>query len=182
MYWHTVSSESILGRPEFTLLSNVLLQYRADTAERSATMAAPGRRLPSVSGIVQSSAPGTTASDVKPIEELLRERIRLDERLQQAFRRDITLLFSDMHNATASFERHGDRDSQPMVQHHNDLLLPLISNHQGTVLQTVRDTIMASFAEPPAAVQAAIAMQRALRQHNRGREMAQQMRVRIGIN
>jgi class 3 adenylate cyclase/CHAT domain-containing protein/Tfp pilus assembly protein PilF len=124
----------------------------------------------------------STASGVRPIEELLRERLRLDERLQQEFRREITLLFSDIQDSTAYFERHSDLDGRQMLQRHNDLLFPLISSHQGTVLKTVRDTIMASFAEPPAAVQAAIAMQRALRDHNRGRELAQQIRVRIGIN
>jgi class 3 adenylate cyclase len=112
----------------------------------------------------------------------LRERLRLDEQLQQSFRREITLLFSDIQDSTAYFERHGDLDGRQMLQRHNDLLFPLITSHQGTILKTVRDTVLASFAEPPAAVQAAIAMQRALREHNYGREMAQQMRIRIGIN
>ena len=90
----------------------------------------------------------STASGVRPIEELLRERLRLDERLQQEFRREITLLFSDIQDSTAYFERHGDLDGRQMLQRHNDVLFPLISNHLGTVLKTVRDTIMASFAEP----------------------------------
>ena len=41
---------------------------------------------------------------------------------------------------------------------------------------------MASYAEPTSAVQSAIAMQRTLRDHNRGREVAEQIHIRIGIN
>jgi tetratricopeptide (TPR) repeat protein len=42
--------------------------------------------------------------------------------------------------------------------------------------------MMVSYDEPTSAVQSAIAMQRALRDHNREREVAEQIHIRIGIN
>jgi CHAT domain-containing protein/class 3 adenylate cyclase/predicted negative regulator of RcsB-dependent stress response len=102
--------------------------------------------------------------------------------LQQQFRRDITLLFTDIQDSTAYFERYGDLSGRQMLQRHNDLVGPLITNHQGTIVHSVRDTIMASYTEPTNAVQSAIAMQRALRDYNRAREVAEQIHIRIGIN
>ena len=148
MYWQPATDRSMLGRPDLTLLSNVLLHYSAGKEERVGTMAAPHRPLAATSETTPPAVAESTASGVRPIEELLRERLRLDERLQQEFRREITLLFSDIQDSTAYFERHGDLDGRQMLQRHNDVLFPLISSHQGTVLKTVRDTIMASFAEP----------------------------------
>jgi class 3 adenylate cyclase len=123
-----------------------------------------------------------TPGGAQGIEELLRERPKLDDLLQQQFRRDITLLFTDIQDSTAYFERYGDLSGRQMVQRHNDLIGPLIASHQGTIVRSVRDTMMASYAEPTSAVQSAIAMQRALRDHNRGREVAEQIHIRIGIN
>jgi class 3 adenylate cyclase len=102
--------------------------------------------------------------------------------LQQQFRRDLTLLFTDIQDSTAYFERYGDLSGRQMVQRHNDLIGPLMASHQGTIVRSVRDTMMASYAEPTSAVQSALAMQRTLRDHNRGREVAEQIHIRIGIN
>src|SRR5205807_3723377 len=102
--------------------------------------------------------------------------------LLQHFRRDITLLFTDIQDSPAYFEHYGDLSGRQMVQRHNDLVGPLITGHQGTMVRSVRDTMMASYAEPTNAVQSAIAMQRALRDHNREREVAEQIHIRIGIN
>jgi class 3 adenylate cyclase/CHAT domain-containing protein/tetratricopeptide (TPR) repeat protein len=133
-------------------------------------------------GALQQSVSEMTTSGVRPIEELLRERIRLDDSLQQQFRRDVTLLLTDIQGSTAYFERHGDLGGRQMVQRHNDLLFPLITQHQGNIVKTIGDAVMASFTEPTTAVQSAIAMQRALRDQNRGREVAGQIHIRIGIN
>jgi YD repeat-containing protein len=116
------------------------------------------------------------------IEELLRKRSKLDALLQHQFRREVTVLFSDIQGSTAYFERRGDLSGRQMVQRHNDLLFPLITQQQGTVLKTIGDAIMASFADPARAVQAAIAIQRALHDHNRDQEAGEQIHIRIGLN
>jgi class 3 adenylate cyclase/CHAT domain-containing protein/predicted negative regulator of RcsB-dependent stress response len=116
------------------------------------------------------------------VADLLRERIRLDDLLQQQFRRDVTLLFTDIRGSSAYFDQHGDLSGRQMVQRHNDLLFPLVGQHEGMVLKTVGDAIMASYVDATAAVQSAIAMQRALRDYNEQREVAQQIHIRIGIN
>jgi len=145
-------------------------------------MTAPDRPSAPLPGSIYHASAGPTSGGAQGIEELLRERLKLDDLLEQQHRRDITLLFTDIQDSTAYFERYGDLSGRQMVQRHNDLIGPLIASHQGTIVRSVRDTMMASYAEPTSAVQSAIAMQRALRDHNRGREVAEQIHIRIGIN
>lgn len=77
-------------------------------------------------------------------------------------RADVTILFSDIEGSTSYFERKGDEEGLAMVQHHNDLLFPVIENEGGRVVKTIGDGIMACFKDPVSAVKAAIGMQRAL--------------------
>jgi class 3 adenylate cyclase/CHAT domain-containing protein/Tfp pilus assembly protein PilF len=145
-------------------------------------MTLPAQPAPSSEGSGQPPDPDRPEGGATNIEALLRERNKLDDLLQQKFRHEVTLLFSDIQGSTAYFERRGDLSGRQMVQRHNDLLFPLITQQQGTVLKTIGDAIMASFAEPAWAVQAAMAMQRALRDYNRDREASEQIHIRIGIN
>jgi class 3 adenylate cyclase/CHAT domain-containing protein len=129
-------------------------------------------------GIAEPDLAGQSAN----IAELLRRRDEIDALLQQKFRREGTFLFTDMQGSTAYFEQHGDLSGRLLVQRHNDLLFPIIAAHQGTVLKTIGDAIMAWFAKPAQAVRVAIAMQRALHEANQGLEPAKQIHIRIGIN
>ena len=77
-------------------------------------------------------------------------------------RSEVTILFSDIEGSTSYFERKGDEEGLAMVQHHNDLLFPVIENEGGRVVKTIGDGIMACFKDPVSAVKAAIGMQQAL--------------------
>jgi class 3 adenylate cyclase len=77
-------------------------------------------------------------------------------------RSEVIILFSDIEGSTSYFERKGDEEGLAMVQHHNDLLFPVIENEGGRVVKTIGDGIMACFKDPVSAVKAAIGMQQAL--------------------
>jgi len=68
------------------------------------------------------------------------------------------------------------------MQRHYDMLFPLIKQHDGTIVKTVGDSIMASFDDPYNAVQAAIAMQRELSNYNSNLPSEELIRIRIGVN
>lgn len=116
------------------------------------------------------------------IEDILREINELEELLQKNFAREVTIFFTDIKGSTNYYEQYGDVSGRLMVQRHNDLLFPVISAHQGTLLRTIGDAILAIFYEPVHAVEAAIDMQRVLRDANQGQDVAKQIRIRIGIN
>src|SRR5262245_64518305 len=69
-----------------------------------------------------------------------------------------------------------------MIQRHNDLLLPLLSQYQGTLIEIIGDAIFGSFEEPSKAVACAVKMQETLAEHNQRRPEKDHIRVRIGIN
>ena len=71
-------------------------------------MPAPDRPAAPLPGSLYQASARPTPGGAQGIEELLRERLKLDDLLQQQFRRDITLLFTDIQDSTAYFERYGD--------------------------------------------------------------------------
>jgi len=77
-------------------------------------------------------------------------------------RTEVTILFSDIKGSTSYFERRGDAEGLAMLQHHNDLLFPVIQNSGGRVVKTIGDAIMACFKDPVGAIKAAIQMQQVM--------------------
>ncbi|NOY90886.1 MAG: hypothetical protein GXP55_06700 [Deltaproteobacteria bacterium] len=67
----------------------------------------------------------------------------------------IALLFSDLVGSTALYGRVGDARAYAMVQQHFDLMAALIAAHEGAVVKTMGDAVMASFASPADAIAAA---------------------------
>jgi class 3 adenylate cyclase/CHAT domain-containing protein len=117
-----------------------------------------------------------------PLDEILRQRKDLDEIINTQFKRPTTVLFTDIVGSTTFFSTRGDIEGQLMIQRHNDLLIPLISQYQGTLIEIIGDAIFASFEEPSNAVACAVRMQEALAQDTQARPEKDHIKVRIGIN
>lgn len=110
-------------------------------------------------------AENTSARDIPPDEPFLEMTLRrLRAEALGTMRTEVTILFSDIKGSTSYFERKGDAEGLAMVQHHNELLFPVIENAGGRVVKTIGDAIMACFKDPASAVKAAIQMQRVLEQ------------------
>lgn len=116
------------------------------------------------------------------IEQILRERERLDRILQQEFRKEVTILFTDICGYTEYIDTRGDINGRALLLKHNRIVLPLIEEHEGKVIEMIGDAVMASFSAPLAAVKAAIAIQRALHEHNEKTEAPDRIHVKMGIN
>jgi len=67
----------------------------------------------------------------------------------------ITLLFSDLTGSTALYERIGDARAYAVVQEHFRVMEQAIAAHDGAVIKTMGDAVMASFSTPQHAVAAA---------------------------
>lgn len=74
----------------------------------------------------------------------------------------VALLFSDLQSSTALYERVGDSAAYNIVREHFALLASIVRDHDGAVVKTIGDAVMASFGDPANAVKAAIAMQAAI--------------------
>lgn len=70
----------------------------------------------------------------------------------------LALLFSDLTGSTALYERVGDARAFAIVQEHFRSMEAIVAAHDGAVVKTMGDAVMASFARTEHAVAAAIAM------------------------
>lgn len=73
----------------------------------------------------------------------------------------VAFLFTDIEGSTKRWQQ-SSKDMASAVARHDAMLSTVIDEHEGTVFKTVGDAFCAVFATAPAAVNAAIAIQRAL--------------------
>ena len=71
----------------------------------------------------------------------------------------VALLFTDLRGSTALYERVGDAKAFNLVREHFAFLASIVRDHDGAVVKTIGDAVMASFGDPADAVKAALAMQ-----------------------
>ncbi len=116
------------------------------------------------------------------IEEVMRERGRLDQIIHEKFRRKMAILFSDICDFTKYMDTRGDIAGRAWVQKHHDIVLPLIKKHEGKILDIMGDGILASFSTTLSAVKTSIAIQKALEEYNKKTDSADNIHVSMGIN
>ena len=93
----------------------------------------------------------------------------------------VTILFTDMEGSTSLTQRLGDAKAQEVLRTHNRIVRDALKAHTGSEIKHTGDGIMASFASASRALECAIAIQRALAQHNESNPDTP-IRVRIGLN
>lgn len=123
-----------------------------------------------------------TESKSKSIEEVMRERQRIDQLLHEKFRRRLAILFSDVCGFTKYMDTRGDVSGRAWIQQHHDIVLPLLEGHEGKILDIMGDGVMASFSDTLSAVKASVAIQKGLEAYNSRTELPDHIHVKIGIN
>ena len=73
--------------------------------------------------------------------------------------RRVTLLFSDLKGSTALYDRVGDAAAYRLVREHFAWLAAIVREHDGAIVKTIGDAVMAAFHEPERGLAAAFAMQ-----------------------
>lgn len=86
----------------------------------------------------------------------------------------VALLFSDLRGSTALYERLGDAAAYNAVREHFALLAAIVRDHDGAVVKTIGDAVMASFGDPADAVRAALSMQ--------ARIADQELTLKLGVH
>ena len=81
---------------------------------------------------------------------------------------EIALMFTDLKGSTAFYERVGDARAYRLVREHFAFLAACIREHNGAIVKTIGDAVMAAFAEPADAVRAALAIQQKVGEFNAG--------------
>lgn len=94
----------------------------------------------------------------------------------------VALLFTDLTNSTELYNTVGDASAFSIVQDHFVLLDAIIAKHEGVVVKTIGDAVMAAFADEAQAIQAAVAMHRAFGKFRDEHDKAKTTRLKIGMH
>ena len=79
----------------------------------------------------------------------------------------ITLMFSDLVGSTHLYQTEGDANTFAAVVDHFKILKEILNAHDGVLIKTVGDAIMAVFEQPENAVCCGVAMQKAMAQESK---------------
>jgi class 3 adenylate cyclase len=79
---------------------------------------------------------------------------------------DVTLLFTDLAGSTSLYERIGDGRAYRLVRDHFTFLAGAVRAHNGALVKTIGDSVMAVFSDPADAVRAALHVQDKVRDFN----------------
>jgi adenylate cyclase len=96
--------------------------------------------------------------------------------------RNVALLFSDLKDSTAMYERIGDASAYAVVRDHFEYLFEIIRNRRGAVVKTIGDAVMAVFSSAGDAVAAAIEMQERINELNRDLEPRPPVVIKLGVH
>ncbi len=103
----------------------------------------------------------------------LRESLRIGQ---------VCIMFTDIKGSTALYDRFGDSAAYGLVRDHFDLLFRSIEEHDGVVVKTIGDSVMASFKRPADGVAAALAIQEAFAEFNRRENLRNEILVKVGLH
>ncbi|MGH6901248.1 MAG: adenylate/guanylate cyclase domain-containing protein [Geminicoccaceae bacterium] len=93
---------------------------------------------------------------------------------------NVALMFSDLKGSTALYEAIGSAPAYRLVRDHFALLAAVVREHNGSVVKTIGDAVMAAFADPVDAVAAALTVQARLDVFNRGAGPA--ITIKLGVH
>src|SRR3990172_5659605 len=93
----------------------------------------------------------------------------------------LTILFTDVVGSTSLRTGRGDAAAQEIMRAHDELVRRQVEEHSGQEVKTIGDSFMVAFASARKAVDCAIAVQRALEEHNR-EHPDEEVQLRIGLN
>ena len=91
-----------------------------------------------------------------------------------------TILFTDVEASTDLVDRFGDARARAALRQHEELMNDAIREHSGTAIKNMGDGVMATFDWTSHALDAAIQMQRTIRDAFAGDQIP--IKVRIGLN
>lgn len=93
----------------------------------------------------------------------------------------VTFLFSDLVGSTELLDRLGDDAGEQVHRTHFRLLREAVAGAGGQEVKNLGDGLMVAFESAVAGVDCAVAIQRAVERHNRGRS-AEPLAVRVGLH
>lgn len=93
----------------------------------------------------------------------------------------VAILFTDLKGSTALYEAVGDSRAYALVRAHFEFLQEQVRRHQGVVVKTIGDAVMAAFVDGDAAMAAALDIQAGVVDFNRSQETSA-IELKVGLH
>jgi class 3 adenylate cyclase len=93
----------------------------------------------------------------------------------------IVLMFTDLKGSTALYERVGDAAAYRRVRDHFAFLAASVRKHDGALVKTIGDAVMAAFSDPANAIDAALEIQREVATFNAAHG-GEQIVIKLGLH
>lgn len=93
-----------------------------------------------------------------------------------------TILFTDLVGSTAMYNDLGDAKAFSLVRTHFDILHELVQHHQGAIVKTIGDAIMAVFTRPENALRAAHELHRQVDKYVREKGHDRGVELKVGLH
>ena len=91
-------------------------------------------------------------------------------------------MFTDLKGSTALYERIGDAAAYHLVRDHFAFLAEQVRQHNGAIVKTIGDAVMAAFADPIDAVKAALAIQGRVASFNAEHAGQRDIAIKLGLH
>jgi class 3 adenylate cyclase len=95
--------------------------------------------------------------------------------------RHVALMFTDLKASTALYGRIGDAAAYGLVREHFAFLTAIVRRHDGAIVKTIGDAVMAAFTDSRRAFDAAVAIQREIGAASWGRE-GEGIVIKVGLH
>ena len=118
------------------------------------------------------------APTISQIADALEDFIGVGEAIRTAGEATRTILFTDIEGSTSMVDRLGDDEARAVTREIEQLTHTAIREHQGVLVKTMGDGVLAWFAAASSAVEAAVQIQSQLATHERYSDIY----VRIGLS
>lgn len=93
----------------------------------------------------------------------------------------VTIMFSDLQGSTALYESIGDSAAYSLIRDHFAFFATHVREHDGILVKTIGDAVMAAFAEPANAARAALAIQAHVADFNAA-HAANAITIKLGLH
>lgn len=104
-----------------------------------------------------------------------------DELLQRLERKLLAILAADIVGYSRLMEGN-ETETLDRLRHVRDLVDPIILDHQGTIVNTAGDSVLAAFASALSAIDCALEIQARMAADNAGLPESDQLQFRVGLN
>ncbi len=95
---------------------------------------------------------------------------------------NVTLMFTDIKGSTQLYDTLGDATAYGLVRDHFNIMFKTVSAHDGIIIKTIGDAVMASFKKPEHAVAAALAIQSEFAAFNTRENLPGEIIIKIGMH